>query len=62
MVNGYIDANSTNARTYKLYFRVQASSKDLTINRDGDDNSDSSQGNHSPIASSYMTLMEVSDV
>ena len=62
MVNGYIDAGSTNARTYKLFFRVQGSGHDLTINRDGDDNSDSSQGNHSPIASSFMTVMEVSDV
>ena len=62
MVNGYIDANSTSARTYKLYFRVQGPNYDLTINRDGADASDSSQGNHSPIASSYMTVMEVSDV
>ena len=62
MVNGYIDAGSTSARTYKLFFRVQQSSKDLTINRDGADASDSSQGNHSPIASSFMTIMEVSDV
>tara|TARA_A100001388_G_scaffold276687_1_gene265092 strand:+ start:1253 stop:1810 length:558 start_codon:yes stop_codon:yes gene_type:complete len=62
MVNGYIDAGSTSARTYRLYFRVQGSGYDLTINRDGADSSDSSQGNHSPISSSYMTVMEVSDV
>ena len=49
-------------RTYRLYFRVQGSGHDLTINRDGDDNSDNSQGNHSPVAASFMTIMEVSDV
>ena len=62
LVNGYIDVGSTSARTYRLYFRVQGPNFDLTINRDGDDASDSSQGNHSPIASSFMTVMEVSDV
>ena len=62
MVNGYIDAGNTTARTYKLYFRVQGSGYDLTINRDGADASDSNQGNHSPVTASYMTVMEVSDV
>ena len=38
------------------------SDKDLSINRDASDASDSNYGSHSPIASSYMTIMEISDV
>ena len=62
MVGGYIDAQNTSARTYKLYMRIQNSGYDFTINRDGSDYSDSAAGSHSPIGASYMTIMEVTDV
>jgi len=57
-----IDASNTSARTYKLYVRIQDSGHDLTINRDGSDNSDSSFGVHSPVACSAFTILEYSDV
>ena len=62
LVGGYIDAQNTNARTYKLYMRFQNSGYDFSVNRDGADSSDSAHGNHSPIGASYMTIMEISDV
>ena len=62
MVGGYIDAQNTSARTYKLYMRFQNSGYDFSINRDGSDYSDSAAGSHSPIGASYMTIMEVTDV
>ena len=59
-INGIqISNSSTNARTYSIEFRVQTSSKDLSVNRDGSDSSDSNQGAHSPTLTSNMTIMEV---
>ena len=62
MVGGLIDATSTSARTYKLYMRFQGTGYDFSVNRDGADASDNVHGSHSPVAASYMTIMEVTDV
>jgi len=63
IINGaMIDANNVNARTYKIYTRVQTGGADFTINRDASDASDTNTGQHSPASNSYMTIMEVTDV
>lgn len=59
-INGIQISNSTTtARTYSIEFRIQSPSRDVSVNRDGSDSSDSNQGNHSPTLSSNMTIIEV---
>ena len=59
-INGIqISNSSTNARIYSIEFRVQTASLDISINRDGSDNSDSNQGAHSPTLTSNITIMEI---
>ena len=59
-INGIQISNSTTtARTYSIEFRIQSSSRDVSVNRDGSDSSDSSQGSHSPTLASNMTIIEV---
>jgi len=56
---GVINNTSTSARTFNLRFRIQNGGRDVSINRDGSDSSDSNQGNHSPTLRSRMTIMEI---
>jgi len=56
---GVINNSSTSSRTFNIYFRIQDSGKDVSVNRDGSDASDSNQGNHSPTLRSRMTIMEI---
>jgi len=58
-INGIqIDSSDTDARTYSLEFRIQ-NAGDVSVNRDGADESDSSQGDHSPTAISNLTILEI---
>lgn len=56
---GVIDNTSTSARTFNLRYRIQNGSRDVSINRDGSNSSDSNQGNHSPTLCSRMIIMEI---
>lgn len=56
-----IDNTVISARDFQIYFRVQNSGKDISINRDGSPNSDISQGSHSPTLTSRMTIVEVAN-
>lgn len=58
-INGVqIDSSNTDARTYSFEFRIQ-NAGDMAVNRDGADESDSSQGNHSPTTVSNLTILEI---
>jgi len=59
-INGIQISNSTTtARTYSIEFKIQSASRDVSVNRDGSDSSDSNQGSHSPTLASNMTIIEV---
>ena len=56
---GMINSPGTSASLYKFEYRIQDSGRQFSINRDCSDQSDSSQGSHSPTLTSRCTIIEV---
>ena len=59
VINGYIMAGSTSAQEFKIQYRVQAGSVDISFNKDGYNTPTSSPGSHSPSGASHLQVYEV---
>jgi hypothetical protein len=59
VINGYIMAGSTNSQVFKIRYRVQAGSVDISFNKDGYSTPGSSPGSHSPSGASHLQIYEV---
>ena len=57
-INAFMDSYS-GTKTYKLRYRIQANTKDISFNRDGSDASDGTAGVHSPSGISTIQVFEI---